>query len=137
MDTVSVDTRSRIMRSVTAKGNKSTERKLRSALVGAGITGWVMHDRALPGVPDFSFPDVGLAVFVDGCFWHGCPSCYRRPATSTEYWDAKVQRTRNRDESNCHKLAEIGWKVLRIWEHELKNLPSVRNSISTILLRKD
>jgi DNA mismatch endonuclease (patch repair protein) len=59
-------------------------------------------------------------VFVDGCFWHGCPRCYRRPLSNLKYWDAKILRNRERDRTVKKALRKLGWRVVRIWAHELK-----------------
>jgi len=75
----------------------------------------------LLGSPDFVFPIKRVAVFVDGCFWHGCPKCYRRPKSSRKYWDAKAARNKARDKAVSAALRKGGWRVLRVWEHELKN----------------
>jgi len=119
-DHVAPETRSQIMRAVKSKNARSTERKLRAALVASGIRGWHMHADQLPGKPDFIFPEKKLAVFVDGCFWHGCSKCYRRPNSSQTYWDAKVAGNMARDKSRRAELKKQGWKVLRFWEHEVK-----------------
>ena len=129
MDRVSKNTRSRIMRAVRSGDNKSTERKLRASLVGAGVRGWKLRPSDLPGKPDFVFETERLTVFVDGCFWHGCPDCYRRPASSQDYWDAKVRRNVERDQANAVALESMGWSVLRIWEHELVDMRTVRNRV--------
>lgn len=125
-DTFKPEVRSAIMASVRSYGNKSTEWKVRARLVAFGVTRWKMHDKTLPGSPDFVFPKRKLAVFIDGCFWHGCPKCYRRPKSSRAYWDLKIKRNKTRDQSNHSRLRTMGWSVIRIWEHELKgstNLP--------------
>ncbi len=70
-----------------------------------------------------------LSVFIDGCFWHGCPDCYRRPSSSQDYWDAKVRRNAERDKANAIALRDLGWHVLRIWEHELADLRTVRERV--------
>lgn len=119
-DHVSPTTRSSIMRAVKSKGARSTERKLRAAIVAKGIKGWRMHADELPGKPDFIFLERKLAIFVDGCFWHGCPKCYRRPHSSQSYWDAKVAGNIARDKSRRAELRKSGWSVLRFWEHEVK-----------------
>ena len=129
VDKVSKVTRSRIMRAVRSGDNKSTERRLRSSLAGAGIRGWKLRPSYLPGKPDFAFETEHLVVFVDGCFWHGCPDCYRRPNSSQDYWDAKVRRNAERDKANVAALEKMGWRVLRIWEHELADLDTVRNRV--------
>jgi len=136
MDTVDRKTRSRIMASVKSKGNRSTERRLRSALMRHGISGWRMNVKELPGSPDFVFDAAMVAVFVDGCFWHGCPRCYRRPSTSRAYWDAKVQRNMARDTKKRAMLRRQGWSALRIWEHQLVDLDKVVARIQAKLASK-
>lgn len=131
MDTVSQETRSRVMAQVRSQRNRSTEWRLRACLVRAGIRGWKLNPIDVPGKPDFVFQDKRLAVFVDGCYWHGCPKCYRRPSSNTEYWDAKVNRNRNRDVKTTAELRRCGWRVLRIWEHELKSIGTVLERIQT------
>jgi DNA mismatch endonuclease (patch repair protein) len=68
--------------------------------------------------PDIVFTRPKVAVFVDGCFWHGCPEHGTTPRTNTEYWAAKVRRNRVRDLRNEHALVSEGWEVVRVWEHE-------------------
>lgn len=112
-------TRSKVMAAVRGKGNKTTERRLRMAMVQAGITGWTLHPKGVLGRPDFFFPKEQLAVFVDGCFWHGCPACGHVPKTNNEYWREKIARNQKRDVKMNEGLALQGTKVVRIWEHEL------------------
>ncbi len=119
MDKVDKQTRSRIMKSIRSKDNKSTEARLRGALISYGVSGWKIHDRSLPGTPDFVFVRKKLAVFVDGCFWHGCPKCYRKPRTSKKYWASKVKTNIDRDRLVDLKLRLLNWTVIRIWEHSL------------------
>jgi DNA mismatch endonuclease (patch repair protein) len=111
--------RSRTMSAIRGAGNKTTEVRFRLALVRAGIKGWRVRPRGLPNSPDFCFPRRKLAVFVDGCFWHGCPKCGHIPKTRTEYWRAKFKRNRQRDIQAARKLRAKGFDVLRYWEHEL------------------
>ena len=66
---------------------------------------------------DLVFPRHKLVVFVDGCFWHGCPWHYKTPKTRSEWWDAKVERNKTRDAKKTRKLRRLGWKVVRVWEH--------------------
>jgi len=75
------------------------------------------------GRPDFVFPARRLAVFVDGCFWHGCPRHGTMPKGNRSFWRAKITRNRERDREVGAELRRLGWKVLRVWEHEL----TVRN----------
>jgi DNA mismatch endonuclease, patch repair protein len=118
-DTVSTEVRSATMRAVKSRGVRSTERKLRAALISRGLRGWRMYADDLPGKPDFVFVERKVAVFVDGCFWHGCKRCYRRPHSNQRYWDAKVVQNMSRDRRNRARLRRAGWQVMRIWEHEV------------------
>jgi DNA mismatch endonuclease, patch repair protein len=119
MDWLTREQRSRNMASIRSRGNASTEKCLFSLLRIAGITGWRRHAN-LPGKPDFIFPSQHIVVFVDGCFWHGCPRCYRLPEDNRKYWSAKVVANRRRDASQTRHLRKRGWRVLRIWEHTLE-----------------
>lgn len=105
------------MAAVRSCGNKSTEQRLAALFRCNGIKGWRRHS-ALPGKPDFVFRQQRIALFVDGCFWHGCPRHLRLPATNREYWKKKIARNRLRDRNVTLKLRENGWCVLRVWEHE-------------------
>lgn len=116
--------RARTMSQIRSRGNATTEQRLRMALVRSGISGWVMHPRDIPGQPDFFFPDQRIALFVDGCFWHGCPRCGHIPRTRTAYWKLKILRNRHRDRSHAEKLRRRGIEVIRIWEHSLKGAHS-------------
>jgi len=113
--------RSEAMRAVKGKGNRTTERSLRLGLVRAGIGGWTMHPADISGKPDFFFPDARLAVFVDGCFWHGCPRCGHFPKTNRSFWRAKIERNRERDVAHSRCLRRQGLRVLRLWEHDVQN----------------
>jgi len=122
-DHVSPATRSAIMRAVKSKGARSTERRLRAALIAQGLRGWRMHADDLPGKPDFVFMSKRVAVFVDGCFWHGCSTCYRRPHSNQTYWDTKVAGNIARDRRNRTRLRYMKWRILRVWEHEVTKSP--------------
>src|SRR4051794_40647155 len=67
---------------------------------------------------DISFPKERVAVFVDGCFWHSCPQHATRPRANAEFWAEKLARNRTRDRDTDRRLAEAGWTVVRVWEHE-------------------
>lgn len=109
------------MSAVRARGNRSTEWKVRSALVRNGIRGWKLHPKSIPGVPDFFFPGPGVAIFVDGCFWHQCPTCRRPlPKTNRLYWKKKLERNRLRSLEVSRELQQDGIRVIRVWEHELR-----------------
>ncbi|SES93262.1 DNA mismatch endonuclease Vsr [Stigmatella erecta] len=113
---------SRIMRAVPSK-NTTPEMVLRKALWSAGIRGYRLHTKVVPGNPDVLFPVERVAVFVDGCFWHGCLDCHHTPKSHTEYWTMKVQRNRERDAHINAECERKGWRVVRLWEHEVRESP--------------
>jgi DNA mismatch endonuclease, patch repair protein len=111
--------RSRAMARIRGKGNHTTEGRLRFALVQAGISGWCLH-ASLAGRPDFYFKNHDLALFVDGCFWHGCSRCGHIPRTNRAFWQAKIERNRVRARRWDRKLRRQGIMVRHIWECQLK-----------------
>lgn len=128
-DTVSPSERSQIMSKVKGSKNKSTELKLIQYFTEYGITGW-RRNYPLLGRPDIVFPKVKLAVFVDGCFWHGCETHCRIPKSNNEYWIDKINKNVERDIKTTNELLQKNWMVIRVWEHDLK-----RKSHKKILLR--
>jgi DNA mismatch endonuclease (patch repair protein) len=87
----------------------------------SGIRGWTLgHNTDLPGTPDFIFARARLAIFLDGCFWHGCRRCRSIPKANRVFWLAKIQGNKVRDRKVVRLLRGIGWNVIRIWEHELR-----------------
>jgi len=118
VDRVSVELRSRIMRAVRARDTRP-EMALRRALYARGLRGYRVAPKWLTGKPDVVFPGARLAIFVDGCFWHGCPDHCRMPAARASYWRTKIRRNRVRDASDAAVLRGQGWQVLRFWEHEI------------------
>jgi len=122
MDILTKQERSRQMSSVRSKRNRSTEWKVRSALMREGVRGWKMNVRSIAGTPDFVFPDLNLAVFIDGCFWHGCPKCARPlPKSRRKYWVPKLRSNIARRRRVNRQLHHHGFKVIRIWEHEVSS----------------
>lgn len=111
--------RSRAMSSVKGRGNRSTEIRLRLALVRFGVRGWCLHPKGIPGKPDFFFPKKRVAIFVDGCFWHACPTCGHIPKTNRPFWQEKLRTTSMRDRKNTKTLRHDGIRVLRFWEHDV------------------
>jgi DNA mismatch endonuclease (patch repair protein) len=97
--------------------NTAPELLLRRALWHAGIR-YRLRIR-LPGSPDLVVPGAMVAIFVDGCFWHGCPDHYKPPATNSSFWQEKLEKNRARDNLASQTLADQGWTVLRFWEHEV------------------
>ena len=147
MDVLTQAERSAAMSRIRARGNERTELSFARMLRAAGLTGWRRHltlllkglrpgtaiasdgTRFLPKVrPDFVFPSAKLAVFVDGCFWHGCPRCYRSAKTQSAFWRNKVDRNRKRVIFQTRALRQRGWRVLRVRECAL----SVRRSPATL-----
>lgn len=114
--------RSEVMSLIRGRGNKETEQALLVLLRAEKITGWRRH-LPLLGKPDFAFPKKKVAVFVDGCFWHGCPKCYTRPKTNRKFWDKKREDNIARDRRVNRQLRRQGWKVIRIWQHALQKSP--------------
>lgn len=127
--------RSEVMSLIRSHGNKATEMRLIEVFKAHGIIGW-RRKQKLPGKPDFIFRKERLCLFVDGCFWHGCAKCYRRPGSNRAYWDEKVQRNRKRDLLVTRELRSADWRVLRIWEHQLsaKNKDSMLQLIRRALV---
>ena len=111
--------RSEIMKAVLSKGNKSTEQKLIHLFNENHITGW-RRNYKVKGHPDFVFPKQRVAVFVDGCFWHGHDCRNTRPKANEEYWAKKRERNMKHDRGVTAMFEKRGWTVLRIWECELK-----------------
>jgi DNA mismatch endonuclease (patch repair protein) len=97
------------------------EVELRRALWAAGVRGWRLHPRKVPGKPDVAWIGRRLAVFVDGAFWHGHPDYYW--GQSGKFWDEKIERNRERDERVTGELIEAGWTVLRFWDFEVERRP--------------
>ena len=116
--------RSRNMRAIKAGSNKTTELRLRAHLVRRGVSGWRIRASKITGNPDFYFDNDRLAVFVDGCFWHGCPRCGHTPKTNRPYWRKKLARNKQRDARITKTLRSDGIHVLRLWECQLRDKPS-------------
>jgi DNA mismatch endonuclease, patch repair protein len=118
-DFLSKETRSRVMARIRSR-DTSPEIALRQALFASGVRGWRCHAKTLPGKPDLAFTRWKLAVFVDGCFWHGHPDFFT-PGKSGAYWDAKIARTKERDRIANEALRAAGWQVLRFWDFEIED----------------
>ena len=118
-DIFTKEKRSNIMSHIKSKKNKSTELKLIQEFKKEGITGWRRNYR-VKGHPDFVFLDQKIAVFVDGCFWHGHDCRNTKPVENREFWDQKLGRNKQRDQEVNALFEARGWTVVRIWECELK-----------------
>ena len=137
-DVFSKKKRSQVMSRIRGRGNKATELALCGLLRDSGISGWRRHQK-LPGTPDFSFFADKVAVFVDGCFWHGCNPCSkgRKPDSNAEYWSTKIEANRRRDKRANRNLRRDGWRVVRIWEHAIEHEPETAiQRISRVLGKK-
>jgi len=118
MDKYSKDVRSRMMRSVRSKGNRSTELKLIQIFRVLKYKGW-RRSSSLPGKPDFVFPKERIAIFADGCYWHGHDCRPFKPGDNAEYWAPKIARNKERDKAVSKALKRMGWRVVRFWECQL------------------
>ena len=118
-DVFSRQKRSQIMKKVKSSGNKSTELELIRYFKLHHITGW-RRKYNVKGHPDFVFLDKRVAVFVDGCFWHGHDCRNTRPENNAEYWSMKRKKNMEHDQQITSLFEARGWRVIRIWECELK-----------------
>ena len=117
-DVYSKTKRSEIMSRIRSRGNRDTELAMVKVFKRHGLTGW-RRNQPVFGKPDFVFPRLRLAVFVDGCFWHRCPRHATQPKNNRAFWRRKFERNQARDRLVSRTLRRAGWRVLRIWEHEL------------------
>ena len=119
-DKVDKETRSRIMSSIRGKGTKM-ELAVKPVLEALGFE-YQPKTKDIPGKPDFVNWGAQIAVFLDGCFWHGCPEHFKSPVNNREFWAKKIDANRHRDIEVKLELISRGWTVLRVWEHDLKEL---------------
>jgi DNA mismatch endonuclease (patch repair protein) len=118
-DVFSKAKRSEVMARIRGRGNQATELALARLFRAQGITGW-RRNQPVFGKPDFVFHKLKLAVFVDGCFWHGCPRHGTKPRNNREFWQQKLTANRRRDARVTRTLRRSEWRVLRLWEHALR-----------------
>jgi DNA mismatch endonuclease, patch repair protein len=130
MDTFTTAERSAVMKRVRGKDTRP-EMAVRSMVHRLGFR-YALHRRDLPGNPDLVFPARDRVIFVHGCFWHGhsCRAGRNRPASNTNYWTAKLDRNQARDTTNRRLLKKLGWRILVIWECELRNPERLRSRIA-------
>jgi DNA mismatch endonuclease (patch repair protein) len=114
-DTFSKKVRSEIMKNVKSKGNKSTELKFLKLMKSNKLAGWRRNSN-IYGKPDFIFNDSKIAIFLDGCFWHGHNCRILKPSSNTFYWNKKITKNKKHDKKVTGYLHLLGWKVIRIWE---------------------
>jgi DNA mismatch endonuclease (patch repair protein) len=113
------------MAAVKSRGNQTTEKKLLVLLRKHRLKGWRRHF-PIQGTPDFCWPKQKIAIFVDGCFWHGCPSCYKLPKSNVAFWTKKIERNRRHDRKITSRLRRNGWRVLRVWECRLSKTRTIK-----------
>jgi DNA mismatch endonuclease (patch repair protein) len=124
VDVFSRQKRSYIMSRVKGHGNATTELRLIRIFREQGLTGW-RRRAAVFGRPDFVFPKARVAIFVDGCFWHGCPLHGQLPAANRIFWQTKLLRNIARDKAVNRELRRLGWSIVRFWQHELRDSTKV------------
>jgi DNA mismatch endonuclease (patch repair protein) len=132
-DTISVSERSHVMALVRAKHTRP-EMQVRRLIYGAGYR-YRLHEAQLPGKPDLVFAGRRKVIFVNGCFWHRHEGCAlaRIPKSHREFWVAKLEGNRARDLVNYRELRAMGWKVMVVWECELRNLDEVLRRVTRFL----
>jgi DNA mismatch endonuclease (patch repair protein) len=135
VDTVSKTVRSKIMSAVKPSGNKTTEVAMAAVLRIHGLGGYRRH-WLVAGKPDFAWPKIKTALFVDGCFWHGCPRCQRFPSTNVEFWTNRIATNRRRDRRVARNLRAEGWSVMRVWECSVGKERTVRRIRAVIEARR-
>ena len=133
MDKISAEKRSWTMAQVKGK-DTGPEKAVRSLLHRMGYR-FRLQRKDLPGKPDIVLPGFKTALFVHGCFWHRHPGCKRasNPASNTVYWEKKFARTISRDAANRKELEAIGWRVMIVWECELKDVEALQNKVRSFL----
>jgi DNA mismatch endonuclease (patch repair protein) len=135
VDTVSPQRRAEIMSHIRSRDTKP-ELEVRCYLHRAGLR-FRLHKKDLPGKPDLVFPSRRICLFVQGCFWHGCPNCIdgtRKVKSNSAYWTDKVKKNQERDKRHSADLEANGWRVLTIWECELRQRGRLAKLLGSILL---
>ena len=123
--------RSEVMSRIRSSGNKETELALVKLFRKYGVTGW-RRNQPLFGKPDFAFRRQRIVVFVDGCFWHGCPRHFNMPVNNQAFWEKKLTVNKERDRLVTRTLRKQGWCVIRVWEHDLVVNDALTSKLSRI-----
>lgn len=136
MDKLTPEQRSRLMSRIGSKNTKP-EITVRRLVFSLGYR-YRLHSKHLPGSPDLVFPGRKKVIFVNGCFWHDHSGCQlsRPPKSHTEFWKTKIDRNRKRDKENIASLEAAGWRVLTIWQCELKNTEELSSRLINFLQSK-
>lgn len=120
-DNLTKENRSKVMASIRGKNTKP-ELIVRKILWSNGLR-YRIHDNTVFGKPDMSNKKKKLAVFVDGCFWHGCKRCYKEPTSNVKFWREKISRNKERRITVRRTLKRSGWTVVEFWEHDIAKAP--------------
>jgi len=130
-DVLTKEQRSYCMSRIRGRDTKP-EVLLRKALWGLGFRYRLKN--TLPGKPDIVFPSRRVVIFVDGCFWHKCPQHFQVPSNNRDFWKEKINSNVQRDQKINEALKQLGWKVIRLWEHEVKKtLPEALDKVVPFL----
>lgn len=131
-DVMTPEQRSRCMAAVKGKDTKP-EMIVRKYLFSRGLR-FRVQVRKLPGTPDIVLPKYKTAIFVNGCFWHGHEGCkyFRLPKSNVEFWKEKIERNIERDRESMQALLDLGWKIIRVWECELRNKANREDTLNKI-----
>jgi DNA mismatch endonuclease, patch repair protein len=133
MDRLTKKRRSEIMSRIRSKNTKP-EMIVRSLIHRLGYR-YRLHYEKLPGKPDLAFASRKKVIFVNGCFWHGHEKCPKGklPKSNLDFWEPKIAKNKKRDEVKKNKIEDLGWRVLTIWQCEIKNLENIENKILNFL----
>lgn len=123
--------RSEVMSRIRGSGNNGTELALVKLFRKYGVTGW-RRNQPLFGKPDFTFRLQRVVVFVDGCFWHGCPKHFNLPVNNRAFWKEKLVANKQRDLLVTKTLRKLGWRVIRVWEHDLSATDHLTSKLNRI-----
>jgi DNA mismatch endonuclease, patch repair protein len=135
MDHVSREVRSKIMSAVRSQNGRTTEAAIEKIFQQAGLRGY-RRQWPVDGRPDFAWPRLKIAVFVDGCFWHGCTRCKYLPRTNTRFWRDKIEANKRRDNRVSQRLRRKGWSVARIRECRVASAASLERVYHMLLRRR-
>jgi len=136
MDVFSKRKRSEVMGRIRGGGNRSTERKMAAMLRAYRIAGWKLHPPEVLGRPDIYFPNLQIAIFLDGCFWHACRKCFKMPIQNQSFWAEKIRKNIKRDRFVNRILKKDGIRVIRLWEHDIEKDTSRVSKVLEILRTK-
>ena len=132
MDTLSQIDRRRTMQAIKGKNTKP-EMIVRSYLFSKGLR-YRVNVKKLPGTPDIVLKKWKCVIFVNGCFWHGQQVCFILPKSNTDFWKNKIERNINRDRENIIRLESLGWRVIVVWECEIRQKETRKERLDEIYL---